>query len=54
MEAMLSKGLVSPVGNNVNPHGTPTVTEDRKMAAQSKSESLGTYIHDENAGPRGI
>ena len=54
MEAMLSKGLVSPVGNNANHHGTSTVTEDREKAAPSKSENLGTYIHEENAGPRGV
>ena len=54
MEAMMARGMGGPLGQmNSKSPATYSAAAGQQAAAVSQAENLGTYIRDENEGPRG-
>ena len=53
MEAMMARGMGIPLGQmNIESPAPHSATAGQQAAAVSQAETLGTYIQDENEGPR--
>ena len=53
MEAMMARGMGIPLGQmNIESPAPHSATAGQQAAAGSQAETLGTYIQDENEGPR--
>ena len=54
MEAIMARGMGNPLGERSSKSpATYSDTAGQQAAAESKTENLGTYIQEENEGPRG-